>query len=147
MTPSQVRAELLEQHEELRRMADRARTCADGACDGAEVAQGLLSAIRLLADAVQRHNLREEHLLRDLIPSVDAWGQIRAEIMTDEHALEHDLLHRALLETSCTFSEFVGADIGQLLDKLIHHMAREERGFLNEHVLRDDVVAIDPFSG
>jgi hemerythrin len=118
--------------------------CADRARDGASVVQDLPSAIRLLVDAVRRHNQREEHLLRDLIPTVDAWGQMRAEIMTDEHVHEHNLLHRTLLGTP---SELAGPDISQLLDRLIQHMAREEEAFLNERVLRDDVVAIDLCDG
>jgi hemerythrin-like domain-containing protein len=144
MTPSQICAELLEQHAEVRRMVDGVRMCADRTRDGASVVQDLPSAIRLLADAVRRHNQREEHLLRDLIPTVDAWGQMRAEIMTDEHVLEHNLLHRALLGTP---SELAGPNMSQLLDRLIQHMAREEEAFLNERVLRDDVVAIDLCDG
>lgn len=147
MTHSQIRTELLEQHAELRKMVDAARVCADRASDGAKVTDDLVTAIRLLADALQRHNRREEQLLRKLIATVDAWGQARADLMTDEHVREHDALHGALLGMTRTPSEFAGAGMQLLLDQLLGHMAREERAFLNERVLRDDVVAIDPFGG
>jgi hypothetical protein len=146
MTHSQIRAELLEQHSEIRTMVDEARICADRACGGGP-AEDLVAAIRLLADAVRRHNGREEELLRDLIPTVDAWGEARADLMTDEHVQEHEAIHGALLGMTRTPSEFAGAAMRELLDELVDHMAREERAFLNERVLRDDVVATDPFAG
>lgn len=147
MTHSQIRTELLEQHAELRKMVDIARACADRACDSANVTDDLVTAIRLLADAVRRHNRREEHLLRNLIATIDAWGQARADLMTDEHVREHDALHGALHGMTHTPSEFAGAGMQLMLDQLLEHMAREERAFLNERVLRDDVVTIDPFGG
>jgi len=127
-------------------MIDVARACADRASAGAEI-EDLVTAVRLLADLVRRHNQREEQLLRDLIPTVDAWGEARAELMTDEHVREHGAIHGALLGMTRTPSEFAGAGMRLLFDQMLDHMAREERAFLNERVLRDDVVAIDPFGG
>jgi len=147
MTPSQIRAELLEQHAELREMVDTTRRYADRACKGEPVGEDLVTAIRLLADAVQRHNVREEELLRDVIASVDAWGQARAELMTAEHVREHEEFHGALLGIIHTPSEFAGGGTRLLLDRLLDHMAHEELAFLNERVLRDDMVATDPFAG
>jgi hypothetical protein len=99
MTPSEIRAELLEQHAELRRMVDRARPCSDPAYHDALTVQDRLREMRLLAYAVQRHNQREEVLLRDLLLTVDAWAQARAEVMTDEHVREHEAFYRGLLAT------------------------------------------------
>jgi hypothetical protein len=147
MTQSEIRAELQAQHAELRKMVEVAQLWADRACDGEPVAEDLINAIGLLTDAVGRHNAREEQLLRGVIPTVDAWGQARAELMTDQHVREHDELHCALVGMACTPSEFAGAGMLLLLDQLLDHMKREERAFLNERVLRDDVVATDPFSG
>ncbi|MGO9834746.1 MAG: hemerythrin domain-containing protein [Polyangiaceae bacterium] len=147
MTLSQIRAELLQQHAELRRMVERARLCSEPACDDASMAQNRLSEMRLLADAVQRHNRREEHLLRSLILTVDAWGRARAEVMTDEHVREHEALHRGLLATPCTPSEFANAGMDRVLDALLSHLAHEEQAFLNDRVLCDDIVVADPFSG
>ena len=128
-------------------MSERVGQCADSACSGEPVAEELLAAVRALADAVRRHNLREEELLRDLIPAVDAWGHERAEVMTEEHVREHDELYQSLLGTPCTPPEFAGAGVRLLLGELLEHLEHEERAFLNEDVLRDDAVLADPQVG
>lgn len=145
MTPSEIRSELLDQHAELRKMV--ARMCSDPACHDALTVQDPLREMRLLAYAVQRHNQREEHLLRDLLLTVNALAQGRAEVLTDEHVREHEALHRGLLATPCTSSEFAKAGMDRVLDALLSHLAHEEQAFLNDRVLRDDIVVADPFSG
>ena len=147
MTPSEICAELLEQHAELRRMVDRARPCSDPACHDALTVQDRLREMRLLAYAVQRHNQREELLLRDLLLTVDAWAQARAEVMTDEHVREHEAFYRGLLATPGVAFEFAKGDVDRVLDALLSHMAHEEQAFLNDRVLRDDFVAVAQFGG
>jgi hypothetical protein len=83
-----------------------------------------------LTDAIRMHNLREEALLRDLIPSADAWGPTRAEIMIEEHIQEHDRLCAALLGIPCTPPEFAAAGIAALVGLIGEHMDREEAAFL-----------------
>jgi hypothetical protein len=142
MTPSEVRVELLEQHAELRRMVERARLRAERVNQDGPTLPERLSEIRLLADAVKRHNQREEQLLREVLRTVDAWGQIRAEVMNDDHVREHAELYQALLAL-----RFATDDTDQVLDTILAHMAHEEQAFLNDVVLRDDFVVVDPFSG
>jgi hypothetical protein len=147
MTPNEIRAELLEQHAELRKMVDRARPCSDPACHDGLTVQDHLREMRLLAYAVQRHNQREEHLLRDLLLTVDAWAQARAEVMTDEHVREHEAFYRGLLATPGAPFELAKGDINRVLDALLNHMDHEEQAFLNDRVLRDDFVAVESFGG
>src|ERR1035438_395345 len=97
MTLSQIRAELLQDHRRLCAMIDTARQVADRGTAGERIADELRGEIIRLADALRTHNLREEKLLRNVLPSVDAWGCARAEIMTEEHVLEHQELFAALL--------------------------------------------------
>jgi hypothetical protein len=101
-----------------------------------------------LADSVRRHNLREEELLRDVIPKVDPWGPARAEIMTDEHVMEHQELYAALADAAAVDDprELLPRVRG-LRERMLDHMAREEKGFLGEETLRDDDVSIDSFGG
>jgi hemerythrin-like domain-containing protein len=147
MTPSSIRIELLEQHAELRKLVDSVRLCTDPLLNGAHLFENLASAIDLLSDALQGHNLREEHLLRDLVANVDAWGEARADIMTSEHSREHAAIQGSLAAMAHAPSAFAAGDVGLILDELLGHMAREEEVFLNEIVLRDDFVATDPFGG
>jgi hypothetical protein len=147
MTPNEIRAELLEQHAELRRMVDRARPCSDPACHDGLTVQDRLREMRLLAYAVQRHNQREELLLRDPLLTVDAWAQARAEVMTDEHVREHEAFYQELLTTPGVAFEFAKGDVDRVLDALLSHMAHEEHAFLNDRLLCDDVVAVEQFGG
>jgi hypothetical protein len=142
-----MRTELLEQHAELRTIVDRVRLCAVRPGPSTSVTDDLASTIRLLADALHRHNLREEELLRDFVATVDAWGEARAEIMTDRHAREHAALHGALVATCWTPSAVADEALALLLDEILKHMTHEEEAFLNERVLRDDFVATDSFGG
>jgi hypothetical protein len=145
MTPSEIRSELLDQHAELRKMV--ARMCSDPACHDALTVQDPLREMRLLAYAVQRHNQREEHLLRDLLLTVNALAQGRAEVLTDEHVREHEALYRGLLATPGVPFEFAKGDVNRVLDALLNHMDHEEQAFLNDRVLRDDFVVVEPFGG
>jgi hypothetical protein len=147
MTPSQMREVLLQDHMILRSMIAAARKVAERACDGQTTADELRGELVRLADVLRGHNLREEGLLRNVIPSVDAWGQARAEIMTEEHVREHEELVAALTGVQSTPVEFAGAGTGLLLDGILGHMAREESAFLGEDVLRDDIVATYSLSG
>jgi hypothetical protein len=147
MKPSEIRTELLEQHRAIRTLMVETKAIAvrwrAGEGDGDELRQSVLR----LADRIRTHNLREEELLRDLIPNADAWGPARAAMMADEHVREHARLHTALLGLPSTSAEMAGAGIVALMALLRDHMDREEVVFLCEDVLRDDIVIADQSGG
>lgn len=148
MKPTEIRIELLEQHTALRALIDETCRATErwSRREGPrEMARDYL--IRL-ADGVRRHNLREEELLRDVIPKVNPWGPVRAEIMTDEHVIEHQELYDALANAAAADNprELLPTVRG-LRERMLEHMAREERSFLGEETLRDDDVSIDSFGG
>jgi hemerythrin HHE cation binding domain-containing protein len=147
MKPSEARCELLEQHAQIRIMLDVMLTMAKGARVGAPGRSDLQGSVVRLAEALRTHNQREEELLRDFIPSVDAWGPARAAIMTEEHKGEHDRLDAALSGVPRTPIEFAAAGIVALVALIRQHMDREEAAFLGEDVLRDDVVVTNQSSG
>ncbi len=141
MTPSAIRTELLAQHGRIRTLIDDVRRIAER-LDGADAANSQLhAAIAVLADALRRHNQREEELLGRIIPSVDAWGPVRAEIMDEEHVAEHREMHAALM------MEVRPTELPPLLDRMIEHMAHEEETLLRDDLLRDDLVVMDYFGG
>lgn len=148
MTPSEIRRELLEQHREVRARMDDARGAITRWKGGSPARDAVQVALALLADAVRKHNRREEELLRDIIPTVDAWGPARAEIMVEEHAKEHAELHAALIEAgSAPDSEKASAILDALVTNLGEHMTREEKILLSEDVLHDDQLVRDYFGG
>lgn len=139
MKPSQILAELLAQHAQIRGVMATTRAIAARARSGEAVGDELRASLTLLADAVHAHNLREEELLRGLIPLLDFRGPSRAAIMSDEHILEHNRLHTALHGLSSAPLELAGVGVVSLLALMLEHMEREEAVLLREDVLFDEL--------
>jgi hypothetical protein len=147
-TPSQIREELLSQHEGLRQRLESTRAVVDRWANG-EVQQAQVRAeLAGLSDALRTHNLVEERTLRELIRNVDAWGPVRVEIMDESHIDEHRDLFDALHVISLAQDGREAlAELERFRGRLLGHMEREEAGFLNASVLRDDQVVIDAQGG
>ena len=124
MKPSEIRGELLREHAQIRMMLDVTLTFAEVSHVEAPGCDSLREHLVRLTDAIRTHNLREEALLRDLIPSVDAWGPARAAIMVEEHVQEHERLYTALLGISRTPAEFAAAGVAALVYLIGEHMDR-----------------------
>jgi hypothetical protein len=144
VTPGQIRLHLIRQHGEIRAGIEalaHARRSSAGLNE-------LRACTLRLVDMVRTHNRQEEDLLHDLLREVDAWGPLHVATMNEQHAAEHDHLLGALLD-SCTALETAALEAIVLpaIDRVLDHMAREEKSFLNELVLRDDVVVIDQSGG
>jgi hypothetical protein len=144
MKLSKIRAELLAQHEELRRLIDLLRILAGRIQLGDPLDLAMQEGLTRLGVALAAHNSREEELLRDLIPTVDAWGPVRAAFMDEAHCSEHDALEETLLALSKGPIRFL--DLIALFERLLEHMAEEEITVLGGDVLRDDAVVISASS-
>lgn len=140
MLPSEMRSELIGQHDEIRARIEETRAAIAAARAGEATHERFLGALSRLASALGTHNAREESLLRDVIPGVDAWGPARADVMFSEHIKEHDLLYESLLRSAQTPEGSTVESVAALLDELTAHMAREEEAFLGEEVLHDDLL-------
>lgn len=148
MSASKIRTELLGQHGEIRARADEVRTAMDELRMGSASRDLLRAALAKLADSVRKHNTREEELLKDVIPHVDAWGPARAEVMVEEHGKEHQEIYAALVEAGATPDSNAAIGIvAKLLERMQEHMAIEEKILLSEDVLRDDLVPREYFGG
>jgi hypothetical protein len=142
MRPSEMRAELLDQHEKLRSLIDELREVAARVEDGRSLESAMQEGLGRLAGAVREHNASEEALLKEFISTVDAWGPVRVDLMGEEHYLEHaelrDALHRIRVGPT-SLPRLVA-----LFERLLEHMEIEESTFLGEDVLKDDMVVIEP---
>ncbi len=148
MTPSQIRDELLSQHQGLRGRLEVTRAVVERWAKGEVPQAHVRTELAGLSDALRNHNLVEERTLRELIRSVDAWGPVRVEIMDEAHIGEHRDLFDALHAMSLADSPHEAAqELERFRTRLLQHMDKEEAGFLNASVLRDDVVAIDAQDG
>jgi hypothetical protein len=143
MDATQIRIQLLTQHAELRALIEQARA-AIGQASMCEPERGevLAASVGRLASALRAHNACEEQLLKGILATVDAWGPARAEIMDERHTAEHKELHAELVDASLDRER-----VRRLLDRLLDHMAYEEKSFLNEDVLREDSIVINAFGG
>lgn len=143
MDATQIRTQLLTQHAELRALIEQARAAiGHSSMSGPEGDNALAASVGRLASALRVHNAREEQLLKGILATVDAWGPARAEIMDERHTAEHKELHAEFVDASLDRER-----VRQLLDRLLDHMAYEEKSFLNEDVLREDSIVINAFGG
>ncbi len=147
MTPGEIRTEMLGQHGEMRAMIERATALIAKVRAGEPLRVELQATLGRLAAAAHTHNDREEELLREIIPTVDAWGPARASVMDEQHKLEHQALHAALKSSVDDDDDAACAATETLLARMLRHIDREEEAFLSEEVLRDDTVITNYFGG
>ena len=130
-TMREIRAKLLAQHADIRACIAETR-----AATTTTDAEALRRCVGRLADAVRTHNVAEEDALKTVLPTIDAWGKERRDVMLSEHVNEHADLYTALVESSTAAT---AAHVATLLDRMSEHMAVEERTFLGAELLTDDV--------
>jgi len=148
MKRSEIRSELLGQHIALRSRLAQACQAAERWNRGEAPRADARACLIQFLDELRKHNLREEELLRDVLPGVDPWGSARAELMSEEHVREHEELYRASSDaTSPSDASVALGMINELRESVLDHMAREEKGFLGEDSLRDDEISLDAFGG
>jgi iron-sulfur cluster repair protein YtfE (RIC family) len=141
MKPSEVRRELLDQHLRLRIKLKAGRRAADRAARDGTTGE-LHDVLARIADSLRMHNLREEELLREVFLTLGGWGMVRAKVMLDEHVSEHQHLYEALMVVGRHGDPKVAsAKAHELFDRVLRHMAREEKVFLGEDVLSDEAPA------
>ena len=148
MKRHEIRKELMEQHANLRLIIDEARRAVGRARESVSMRADLRACVGRLSLGLRTHNLREEDLLARILSTVDAWGPARAEIMNEQHVAEHAELCAVLVDANATSDTGIGDGVlVAVLDRLLEHMACEEKAFLGEDVLRDDGAVVDQFSG
>lgn len=149
MNIDEIRIELLGQHATLRRMIEEIQGIIRRSKDalGSELDSELRARVHEVAEALREHNVREDELLREILPTIDAWGSVRKEMMDEQHA-EHGQFTAALAAAETWIDPVRSREtVLATLARVVEHMDREEKAFLNETLLRDDAVVADQFSG
>jgi hemerythrin len=146
-TLNEIRTTLLQQHAEIGVHIEETRAAtAKWLKKEADYAQ-LRGCLARLANSVRMHNADEEEALRTVLPTLDVWGPVRTEVMLEEHGAEHSELYATLMEASVTSDPATAAaGIVRLLDRMVEHMAREEKAFLGADVLTEEPKS-DGFGG
>ena len=144
----EIRNELLARHAELRAAVSEVRVAVHQVRDGSVESCELERALINLGETLRAHCLHEDELLADLIPKVDAWGDARAELLSNAHAWERRELDDALLQTreSDDIERVLAITVG-CIERLLEQFAREERFGLAAAVRSDDIMPRNSFCG
>jgi hypothetical protein len=136
MTPSEVRAALLGEHFELRRLVEEGRAILRSGQKPPR--PDLRAAIDRLADSLLEHSRHEEAALREILGTVQ--GRKHPDAVMDEaHVAEHARLAgvvRAAVEDPASLA--VDERVGNVLDALEDHMDHEEEVLLGVDLLGED---------
>jgi hypothetical protein len=140
MKLTDIRADVLQQHAQIRTMIEDLRRVAEQASAGAPLQEELQAALTGLAGALLQHNILEEKWLEEMASDAGASSPVPAKALSEEHANEHEELYAALVGIPHTPIEFAGSGVMLLLESILQHMAREEAALLGDDVVREHVV-------
>ncbi len=144
-----ARRNILSQHEEIRRLLERAGAVAEAALDGRPARpDSVASAIGDVRTIIEVHLSFEEGVLLPILRDDLPLGPERAERLIAEHAHQRAVLASLHQEAAKTPERpTLAAKLAFLTSWLLKDMAHEERALLVPDVVRDDGVAIDQASG
>lgn len=137
MTPSRVRAELLGEHFELRRLIEEARALLRSGGDPAPgVLQGCMDR---LANALHAHSKHEEDALTQVFSELAKKTAGGEPGMDESHIAEHARLVGVVRE-ACASPDAVDplVPVVAVLSELESHMNDEEAVLLSEDLLSDE---------
>ena len=150
MTPAETREWVLKDHLSLRSLLDELEDVGQRVRSGE---RRLLGPLRLTAERFlhrfEDHTRWEDEHLRPALLDADAWGQLRAARLDHDHIEQRELLDFCLerLRESDRPPVLVARGVLDLVALIRTDMEEEERDLLDERILRDDVVSIDPEIG
>jgi hypothetical protein len=131
------------QHARLRLVIEAARTTAREALATGGAAGELQAAVTTLERELLAHLADEETLLAPILARIDAWGEVRVDLLRAEHAHQRAVLAVLSSERAWPAISVVARRTLALCDDLLADMEFEERELLNEMVLRDDFILLD----
>jgi iron-sulfur cluster repair protein YtfE (RIC family) len=147
MDLDELRAALMAQHHQLKRLITTARRLSTQIGNGGANAARALKLRDILEElnrALDAHTYSEDTALQPILATIDAWGPERVARMYRNHRAEHRAM-AAVLETGCSPSNAkkLAAAARAMADELMAHILDEEKYFLNRSVLTHDVIRVD----
>lgn len=142
-TNEERRQILCAQHVHLRVTIEIAQQAARDLLATRAGAGELQAAVMALDSELLRHLAEEERLLEPILAGVDAWGSVRVGLLRAEHAHQRAILAVLTGPSAWPAATLVAGRTLSLCDDLLADMAFEEREFMNERVLRDDLILLD----
>jgi len=129
-TASQVRAELLGEHFNLRRLIEEAR----GLLRRTDAPDALPICVERLADALFFHSRHEEQAVRGILAPIRARTPGRYAVMDEGHIAEHARLVTVLRGLRTADEATRRTRITEVIEELESHMTEEEQVLLGEDI-------------
>jgi len=148
LMPSEVRRKVLSQHREIEQMLSELEAGVAHLADGKVDAGQVKRAAYALRGILELHMSFEEAHMVPAIKEADGFGPERVRHLHAEHAEQRQELDRLvdqIREASST--DDLAASVERLADMLRSDIEEEEREYVNEKLLRDNLIPSDTFGG
>jgi hemerythrin-like domain-containing protein len=148
LMPSEVRRKVLSQHREIEQLLSELEVGVTQLGEGTVDAQQVKRAAYALRGILELHMNFEETYMVPAINDADGFGPERVRHLHAEHAeqrKELDALVNAIREASSV--DDLAAGVTRLAEMLRIDIEEEEREYVTDKLLRDDIIPTDPFGG
>lgn len=146
LLPSEVRRKVLTQHREIERMLSELEVGAKRLRDGKEGAERVKRAAFALRGTLELHMEFEEAHMVPAITEAGGFGPERARHIHAEHAEQRKQLDRLVHSIRDAKSPAeIESGVSHLAGMLRKDIAEEEADYVNERLLRDDIIPTDTF--
>lgn len=141
--PRVVRRRILEEHVVLREQLATAAILADLVLDTGDESKVKLSLqAREFYHSLTRHLDLEDLILAPVLRAADAWGEVRAAALAEEHQNQRRHLKRALEQLETGDAGQLARAIQTFVPSVLEDMEREEEELLTEELLTDNTVSL-----
>jgi len=140
--PSKIRKIIMDEHESLRIQMTNIESLIQS-----KNFAGLKKAVEDFQQNFRSHLAREESILWPILETVDSWGPVRLEKLTQEHREERAQIESLSAWTAPESGSQLLKAVQELILILKADMTLEESEFLTPEILRDDVITVGHFGG
>lgn len=148
LMPSEIRQKVLSQHREIEQILSELEAGVAQLGEGSVEPTQVKRAAYALRGILELHMNFEETYMAPAIEEADGFGPERVRHLHSEHAeqrQELDQLVDAIREASST--DDLAASVRRLADMLRSDIEQEERDYVTEKLLRDNIIPSDTFGG
>ncbi len=148
LMPSEVRRKVLSQHREIEQMLSELESGVAHLADGEVDADQVKRAAYALRGILELHmNFEETHMV-PAINEADGFGPERVRHLHTEHAEQRHELDRLVdqIREANSAVDLAGS-VSKLAQMLRADIEEEERDYVNDKLLRDNLIPSDTFGG
>lgn len=148
LMPSEVRTKVLSQHREIEQMLSELEAGVAELGQGGVDAEQVKRAAYALRGILELHmNFEEAHMV-PAINEADGFGPERVRHLHADHAQQRQELDR-LVDTirEARSPDDLTASVKRLADMLRNDIEEEEREYVTDKLLRDNIIPTDTFGG